>query len=183
MGSSCTRSQNRGLMGQPALNCRRWNSWKSWQRSCPCRASTSCAMPAVWRRTASCERRLSRRRASRGGRGGGKDGNTFLELGQAPGARVCFGYGHVSSATVWAEGSAQTRCADTVAPGLATFLPPLCGRREPCDLPFCRRSSLRIIAAIPQESVITRILRHLKLASVPPPIAPVRCRQELFAFR
>jgi hypothetical protein len=48
--------------------------------------------------------------------------------------------------------------------------------------PFCRRDSLRIIAAITQESVITRILRHLKLASVPPPIAPARCRQELFVF-
>ena len=48
--------------------------------------------------------------------------------------------------------------------------------------PFCRRGSLRIIAAITQESVITRILRHLKLASVPPPIAPARCRQEFFAF-
>jgi hypothetical protein len=48
--------------------------------------------------------------------------------------------------------------------------------------PFCRRGSLRIIAAITQESVITRILRHLQLASVPPPIAPARCRQEIFAF-
>jgi hypothetical protein len=48
--------------------------------------------------------------------------------------------------------------------------------------PFCRRGSLRIIAAITHESVITRILRHLKLASVPPPIAPARCRQEIFAF-
>ncbi len=48
--------------------------------------------------------------------------------------------------------------------------------------PFCRRGSLRIIAAITHESVITRILRHLKLASVPPPIAPARCHQELFAF-
>jgi hypothetical protein len=65
---------------------------------------------------------------------------------------------------------------------MATCLPPLCGRREPCDLPFCRRGSLRIIAAITQESVLTRILRHLKLASVPPPIAPARCRQEFFAF-
>jgi Putative transposase len=65
---------------------------------------------------------------------------------------------------------------------MATCLPPLCGRREPCDLPFCRRGSLRLIAAIPQELVITRILRHLQLASVPPPITPARCRQELFAF-
>jgi hypothetical protein len=48
--------------------------------------------------------------------------------------------------------------------------------------PFCRRGSLRIIAAITHESVITPILRHLKLASVPPPIAPARCRQEIFAF-
>ena len=40
--------------------------------------------------------------------------------------------------------------------------------------PFCRRGSLRIIAAMTQEEVITRILRHLKLASVPPPIAPAR---------
>src|SRR5262249_30425791 len=70
---------------------------------------------------------------------------------------------------------------------LATCLPPLCGRREalraapsqtrqPCDLPLCRCGALRIIAAITQESVMTRILRHLKLASVPPPIAPARCR-------
>jgi hypothetical protein len=48
--------------------------------------------------------------------------------------------------------------------------------------PFCRRGSLRIIAAITHESVMTRILRHLKLASVPPPRAPARCRQEIFAF-
>jgi hypothetical protein len=48
--------------------------------------------------------------------------------------------------------------------------------------PFCQRGSLRIIAAITQESVITRILRHLQLASVPPPIAPARLRQEIFAF-
>ncbi len=65
---------------------------------------------------------------------------------------------------------------------MATCLPPLRGRREPCGLPFCRRGSLRIIAAITQESVITRILRHLKLASVLPPIAPARCCQEIFAF-
>jgi hypothetical protein len=46
--------------------------------------------------------------------------------------------------------------------------------------PLCRRGALRIIAAMPQESVITRILRHLKLASVPPPIAPVRFRHATF---
>jgi hypothetical protein len=48
--------------------------------------------------------------------------------------------------------------------------------------PFCRRGALRIIAVITQESVITRILRHLQLASVPPPIAPARCRPEIFVF-
>jgi hypothetical protein len=46
--------------------------------------------------------------------------------------------------------------------------------------PLCRCGSLRVIAAITQESVMTRILRHLKLASVPPPIAPARARQETF---
>jgi hypothetical protein len=30
--------------------------------------------------------------------------------------------------------------------------------------------------------VMTRILRHLQLASVPPPIAPARCRQKICAF-
>jgi hypothetical protein len=46
--------------------------------------------------------------------------------------------------------------------------------------PFCRRGSLRIIAVLTQEAVITRILRHLKLVAVPPPIAPARSRQETF---
>jgi hypothetical protein len=46
--------------------------------------------------------------------------------------------------------------------------------------PFCQRGALRIIAAITQEAVITRVLRHLKLAAVPPPIAPARSRQETF---
>ena len=46
--------------------------------------------------------------------------------------------------------------------------------------PFCRRGSLRIIAAITQEAVMTRILRHCKLASVPPPIAPARLHQATF---
>src|SRR5215471_3778192 len=38
----------------------------------------------------------------------------------------------------------------------------------------------RIMAVITQEAVSTRILRHLQLASVPPPIAPARGRQERF---
>src|SRR5215831_5166677 len=48
--------------------------------------------------------------------------------------------------------------------------------------PFCHQGTLRIIAVITQEAVITRILRHLQLASVPPPIAPACVRQALFAF-
>jgi hypothetical protein len=48
--------------------------------------------------------------------------------------------------------------------------------------PFCHQGTLRIIAVITQESVITRILRHLQLASVPPPIAPARGHQALFTF-
>ncbi|MEE9148640.1 MAG: hypothetical protein V3U27_14710, partial [Candidatus Tectomicrobia bacterium] len=61
----------------------------------------------------------------------------------------------------------------------------LLGRVFHLDLttcPLCQRGSLRIIAAIIQESVITRMLRPLKLASVPPPIAPARCRQEICTF-
>lgn len=38
----------------------------------------------------------------------------------------------------------------------------------------------RTMAAITQEAMVTRILRHLKLAPVPPPIAPARSRQEAF---
>src|SRR5262249_22626129 len=48
--------------------------------------------------------------------------------------------------------------------------------------PFCQRGALRIIAAITQGEVIRTILRHLKLAADPPPIAPARARQEAFAW-
>src|SRR5262245_36606472 len=46
--------------------------------------------------------------------------------------------------------------------------------------PFCRRGSLRIIAAITQAEVIRKMLRHLKLAADPPPLTPARARQETF---
>ena len=46
--------------------------------------------------------------------------------------------------------------------------------------PLCRRGALRIIAALTQASVLTRLLRPLKLASVPPPMAPARSRQATF---
>ena len=48
--------------------------------------------------------------------------------------------------------------------------------------PWCQRGALRIIAAIMQREVIQKILRHLKLAVDPPPIAPARVRQEAFAW-
>jgi hypothetical protein len=48
--------------------------------------------------------------------------------------------------------------------------------------PWCQRGALRIIAAITQGEVIWKILRHLKLAADPPPIAPARVRQEAFAW-
>jgi hypothetical protein len=48
--------------------------------------------------------------------------------------------------------------------------------------PWCHEGTLRIIAAIPHGEVIRKILRHLKLAVDPPPIAPARVRQEAFAW-
>jgi hypothetical protein len=61
---------------------------------------------------------------------------------------------------------------------------PFC-RRGPCASlpPFFRHCvGGGSLATFTQESVITRILRHLKRASVPPPIAPARLRQERCAF-
>jgi len=46
--------------------------------------------------------------------------------------------------------------------------------------PFCRCGSLWIMATITHEAVIMRILRYLNLASLQPPIAPARSRQETF---
>jgi hypothetical protein len=48
--------------------------------------------------------------------------------------------------------------------------------------PFCQQGSLRILAALTHGEVIRQILRHLKLAADPPPIAPARVRQEAFAW-
>jgi Putative transposase len=53
---------------------------------------------------------------------------------------------------------------------------------EMATCPFCQCGVLRLIAVITQESVSTRIVRHLQLAAVPPPIAPARARQEIYAF-
>jgi Putative transposase len=46
--------------------------------------------------------------------------------------------------------------------------------------PFCRQGALRIIAALTQAEVIRKMLRHLKLAADPPPIAPAHARQAKF---
>jgi len=43
--------------------------------------------------------------------------------------------------------------------------------------PLCQRGTLRLIAVITQGAVIGKILRHLKLAADPPPMAPARPRQ------
>ena len=48
--------------------------------------------------------------------------------------------------------------------------------------PACGRGTLRIIAAITQGDVIRTMLRHLKLAAAPPPIAPARAYQDHFAW-
>src|SRR5499433_3421320 len=63
----------------------------------------------------------------------------------------------------------------------ARLLGRVCGL-EMATCPFCRRGSLRIIAVITQESVMTRILRHLQLAADPPPIAPARGHHALSTF-
>ncbi len=46
--------------------------------------------------------------------------------------------------------------------------------------PRCQQGTLRIIAAITEVSVIKQILRYLKLAVDPPPIAPAH--QVAFAW-
>jgi hypothetical protein len=48
--------------------------------------------------------------------------------------------------------------------------------------PWCPQGTLRIIAAITHGEVVWKILRHLKLAADPPPIAPARVHQEAFAW-
>ena len=47
--------------------------------------------------------------------------------------------------------------------------------------PACRRGTLRIIAAITHAEVIRTMLRHLKRATDPPPIAPARACHATFA--
>jgi broad specificity phosphatase PhoE len=48
--------------------------------------------------------------------------------------------------------------------------------------PACGRGTLRIIAAITHADVIRTMLRHLKRATDPPPIAPARAGHATFAW-
>jgi hypothetical protein len=48
--------------------------------------------------------------------------------------------------------------------------------------PVCQQGTLRIIAAITERSVIQKILRHLKLAVDPPPLAPAQHAAFAWAF-
>jgi len=48
--------------------------------------------------------------------------------------------------------------------------------------PWCQQGALRLIAVITHGEVIQKILRHLKRAADPPPIAPARVRQAAFAW-
>ena len=62
---SSTRSPIRGRTAPRGFGSRRWNSWRSWLPSCPCRGSTWYAMAAVWHRTATRVGRLSPRHANK----------------------------------------------------------------------------------------------------------------------
>jgi hypothetical protein len=48
--------------------------------------------------------------------------------------------------------------------------------------PACGRGTLRLIAALIQAEVIRKMLRHLKRAADPPPLAPARACQATFAW-
>ena len=48
--------------------------------------------------------------------------------------------------------------------------------------PRCHQVTVRLIAAITSRPIIRRILRPLKLAAAPPPMAPARMSQERFAW-
>ena len=76
-------------------------------------------------------------------------------LGTGPGSRgACF---------IWRWPHVFRHC---VGGGKHADAPRRRSRARPGGLPWCRRDALWIIAPTPQESVITRILRHCKLAFV-----------------
>ena len=50
---------------------------------------------------------------------------------------------------------------------------------ELATCPWCQRGVLRLIAVITQGEVMRKLLRHLKRAADPPPLAPARSRHAL----
>ena len=146
-------------MAPRAFGSRRWNSWRSWPPSCPCRASTWCAMAAVWRRTATCVGRSSPRHASRAwtNRRHGH-GVASLELGTAAEARLCAGHGALP--LVSAGGAADHRRHHA-------------GRGDPEDPPAseaCRRPTSHCPSACPPGSL------RLVLRLTAPRASPTRLR-------
>ena len=169
-GISCTDSTGHGLTAPRASNSRRWSSWRNFRRSCLCRVPTWYATEAAWRRTANAGPRSFPHRASR----------VWMAKKRRPEPRIGTGQGCSAASSMWRW---RPVFRHGVGGGsLATFR---CAAVAPCAplLPFFRHCvGGGSLATFTQESVITRILRHLKLASVPPPIAPARCRQELCVF-
>ena len=83
-GIACIASTGRGLTAPPVSSCHRSNSWRSWQRSYPCRVSTWCATVAVWHRTARFGRRSFHTTPARRGWRRNEDGNPVLALDFLP---------------------------------------------------------------------------------------------------
>jgi hypothetical protein len=152
-GPGGTCFPGRGPTAPPVSRCPHGHLWNSGPRSCPCHVSTSGATAAVSRRIACFAPRSFPPTPAGGGGGGSEDGPPAWALGQASGARVTSRDAPVSSATVWAEGSAPWRQA--VCPSLG---PP--GRaRDPCRHP---------------SEVGEHAHRASSQARVPPPRVPHR---------
>ena len=122
MGTSCICSPGRGPTAPPGSSCHRW--------SCLEKLAAIVPLPRVHLvRYGGCLAPHSTLRAAiiptprQQGVDGeeAKTGTPYWNWARLLGRVFAPGYGDLSSATVWAEGSAQTRCADAVAPGLATF--------------------------------------------------------------
>jgi hypothetical protein len=156
METSCLCSPGHGPTAPPVSSCHRWSFEKSWSRSCPCRVSTSYATAAVESRIARCEPRSFLHYASRVWTGRRLKLALLLTLGQAAGPRIGSGYDNLSSATVWAEGALRP----SVLPTWRTA-------------DHCRHHPGVGNYTHPTSS---------QARAVPPPIAPARYRQEIFAF-
>jgi len=170
MGTWCICLPDRGPTVPPVSNFLRWSFWKSWLPSCPYRVPTWSATAAVWRHTASSGRRLSRHHANR----------VSTARQRRPEPRIGPGPDCWVACLIWIWPPVFRHCVG--GGSLATFR---CAEVAHCESlpPFFRHCvGGGSLATFTQESVITRILQHCNLASVPPPIAPARCRQEIFAF-